>query len=131
MYRVPARYEIAPYTVFFRTRGRFLSHDSVGTTLAGTMNLEDELGLSEDFYGLAGGPAHCYAWSFGQTPMLKRTHAGSKLRITFKLHRTATQVRHATLRNVPRGTPDSPWYRAGAVERELEHIGCGAPAPGR
>jgi hypothetical protein len=125
VYRVPAAYQrFGRYVVFFRTQGTFLERDSVGNSAPGNIALEDSDAGSDNFWGLAEGPAHCYGWTILDTPLLNGKHAGDKVQVTFKLRRTTTQRRRVTLRNAPAGLPHYRWYRHGSVDRALQWIGC-------
>jgi hypothetical protein len=118
---------LVEYVVFFRTRGSFIGHDDVGTSIPGELSLEDSSD-NHDGLGVLSATRHCYIWSLGGTDRLGAKHIGDRVRLRFALRRTRPQVRNVTLRRAPSRAVRNgkPWYRNGSVAKHLRNIGCGA-----
>jgi hypothetical protein len=120
------------YVVFFRTRGVFVGHDSVGTTIPGTLALEDALD-NHDGFGTLDPSRHCHAWNFRATKRLRAVKVGQKVHLHFKLRATPKEQRTVTVRRAPRRVRDSAgrlWFERGRVAQHLTWIGC-PPTPSR
>ena len=114
------------YVVFFHTRGNFIGHDSIGTSIPGEIALEDSTDNHDGLGVLPPRRSRCFVWSLGTGATLARKHIGDRVRVRFDLHGTGPQHRTVTLRGAPRKveTTGMPWYRSGDVGRHLSWIGC-------
>lgn len=119
---------LSKYAVFFHTRGAFIGHDSIGTSIPGKIELEDTFDNHDGLGVLPPERAYCYVWSLAETRALKRKRVGDRVRLRFKLRGTPTERRTVTLRSAPRRVEPGakPWYRRdGSVAQRLAWIGCG------
>src|SRR5262249_55698667 len=117
---------VEKYVVFFHTRGTFIAHDDIGTSIPGTIDLE---GSTDSHDGLGVFPpaaSHCFSWWLGESRALARKHIGDRVRVRFALHHTPRETRTVTLRQAPAhvSAGRKPWYRTGSVGRRLSWIGC-------
>jgi hypothetical protein len=114
------------YVVFFHTRGAFIGHDDVGTSVPGTIDLEDSTDSHDGLGVLPPAASHCYIWSLGESRALARKRVGDHVRVKFALRGTPREARSVTLRRAPTrlSRDDKPWYRTGGVARRLAWIGC-------
>lgn len=117
------------YVVFFHTRGAFIGHDDIGTSVPGEIDLEGSTDNHDGLGVLPPAASHCYIWALGESRALARKHIGDRVRVKFALRHTRHEARTVTLRRAPTHvtTGPKPWYRTGSVARRLEWIGC----PGR
>lgn len=114
------------YVVFFHTRGAFIGHDDIGTSVPGSIDLEGSKDNHDGLGVLPPAASHCYIWSLGETRVLARKHIGDRVRVRFALHRTPREARTVTLRRAPAhlAAGGKPWYRTGSAGRHLKWIGC-------
>jgi hypothetical protein len=114
------------YVVFFHTRGAFIGHDGVGTSVPGTIDVEGSTDNHDGLGVLPPASSHCYIWALGESRALARQHIGSHVRVRFALRHTPREARTVTLRRAPTrpSARGGPWYRTGSVGRRLSWIGC-------